>query len=90
MPIFAHKSQQRQLAVQIPYDIKPLNLMALHCWIGNQDGSIFVLDHDGNVLNQYRLPDGVKCIVADGAWVYAGCDNGCVYDLTGKLPRLAY
>ena len=61
-----------------------------HCLVGNQNGSVFVLDHEANVLNQFRLPDGVKCIVADDAWVYVGCDDGCVYDLTGKLPRLAY
>ncbi|RKZ62413.1 MAG: molybdenum metabolism regulator [Candidatus Parabeggiatoa sp. nov. 2] len=61
-----------------------------HCWVGNQNGSVFVLNHEADILNQYRLPDGVKCIVADNPWVYVGCDDGCVYDLTGKLPRLAY
>lgn len=40
--------------------------------------------------NQFRLPDGVKCIVADDGWLYAGCDDGKVYDLTGKIPRVAY
>ncbi len=60
------------------------------CLVGNQDGQIFVLSHDGKVLNQFRLPDGVKCIVADDGWLYAGCDNGKVYDLTGKIPRVAY
>jgi len=60
------------------------------CLVGNQNGSVFVLDHEANILNQYRLPDGVKCIVADDIWIYAGCDDGCVYDLTGKLPRLTY
>jgi len=60
------------------------------CWVGNQDGLIFALNLEGNVHNQYRLPDGVKCIVADESWLYAGCDNGCVYDLTGKVPRTAY
>lgn len=60
------------------------------CLVGNQDGKIFVLSHDGKVLNQFRLPDGVKCIVADDGWLYAGCDNGKVYDLTGKIPRVAY
>jgi predicted DNA-binding WGR domain protein len=60
------------------------------CWVGNQDGRIFVLDGNGQVLNQYRLPDGVKCIVADDDWIYAGCDNGNVYDLSGKVPRVAY
>jgi outer membrane protein assembly factor BamB len=60
------------------------------CWVGNQDGRIFALDHDGQVTMQFKLPDGVKCVVADGEWLYAGCDNGSVYDLTGKVPREAY
>ncbi len=61
-----------------------------HCWLGNQQGQVFKLDHQGQVLNQYQLPEGVKCIVADDVWIYVGCDDGNVYDLTGKLPRLAY
>ena len=32
----------------------------------------------------------MKCIVADDAWIYAGCDDGNVYDLSGKVPRVAY
>jgi predicted DNA-binding WGR domain protein/outer membrane protein assembly factor BamB len=60
------------------------------CWLGNEGGSIYSLDHDGRVLAQFRLPDGVKCIVADDEWLYAGCDDGKVYDLGGKVPRVAY
>ena len=60
------------------------------CWVGNQGGRVFKLNHDGEVVNQYQLPDGVKCIIADEDWIYVGCDNGNVYDLTGKVPRLAY
>lgn len=60
------------------------------CWVGNQAGQIFALNHAGQVINQFRLPDGVKCIVADEGWLYAGCDDGKVYDLTGKIPRVAY
>ncbi|WP_353259422.1 WGR domain-containing protein [Prochlorothrix hollandica] len=60
------------------------------CWMGNQGGQVFKLDHQGQVLNQYQLPEGVKCLVGDDRWIYAGCDDGNVYDLTGKLPRLAY
>ncbi|MGH7997917.1 MAG: WGR domain-containing protein, partial [Brasilonema sp.] len=61
-----------------------------HCWVGNQNGQVFKLNHQGEVLNQFQLPDGVKCIVADDVWIYVGCDDGNVYDLSGKLPRLAY
>jgi len=60
------------------------------CWLGNQRGQVYKLDHQGEVLNQYQLPEGVKCIVADDVWIYVGCDDGNVYDLSGKLPRLAY
>ncbi|MDZ8050027.1 MAG: WGR domain-containing protein [Aulosira sp. ZfuVER01] len=60
------------------------------CWVGNQDGQVFALNHQGQVINRFKLPDGVKCLVADDIWIYAGCDNGNVYDLTGKLPRIAY
>jgi outer membrane protein assembly factor BamB len=60
------------------------------CWVGNEGGRLFALDHEGKVLEQFRLPDGVKCIVSDDDWLYAGCDDGRVYDLGGKVPRVAY
>src|SRR5262249_15138203 len=60
------------------------------CWMGNEEGNIFALTHEGEVRVKYKLPEGVKCIVADDVWLYAGCDDGNVYDLTGKVPRVAY
>lgn len=63
---------------------------AKRCWVGNQAGEVFTLNHQGEVVNRFKLPDGVKCLVADDLWIYAGCDDGNVYDLTGKLPRLSY
>ncbi len=60
------------------------------CWVGNESGSIYSVDHDGRTLAQFRLNDGVKCIVADDRWLYAGCDDGRVYDLGGKVPHVAY
>ncbi|GAA2230787.1 MULTISPECIES: WGR domain-containing protein [Kitasatospora] len=61
-----------------------------HAWVGNQAGDVYTLTHDGEVTGRYGLPDGVKCIVADDYWIYAGCDDGRVYDLGGKVPRVAY
>lgn len=61
-----------------------------HCWVGNSNGNVYKLNHEGEVLQQFKLPDGVKSIVADQDWIYAGCDDGNVYDLTGKTARLAY
>lgn len=60
------------------------------CWVGNEAGRVFSLDHEGQVRREFKLPDGVKCIVSDGDWLYVGCDDGNVYDLTGKLPAVAY
>ncbi|MCB5907215.1 WGR domain-containing protein [Streptomyces pinistramenti] len=60
------------------------------CWVGNQNGDVHTLGHDGEVLARYQLPAGVKCLVADDFWIYAGCDDGTVYDLSSKLPFAAY
>lgn len=60
------------------------------CWVGNQRGDVYTVTHAGTVTGRFRLPDGVKCIVADDFWIYAGCDDGRVYDLSGKVPRSAY
>lgn len=59
-------------------------------WVGNEAGELYKLSHEGKVERKYKLPDGVKCIVADSEWLYAGCDDGNVYDLTGKAPYIAY
>ncbi|WP_327298249.1 MULTISPECIES: WGR domain-containing protein [unclassified Streptomyces] len=61
-----------------------------HCWVGNQRGDVYTLGHDGEVLARFSLPDGVKCLVADDFWIYAGCDDGKVYDLSSKVPFAAY
>lgn len=59
-------------------------------WVGNEGGRVFCLDADLQVRAKYKLPDGVKCIVADDGFLYAGCDDGNVYDLSGKAPTIAY
>ncbi|TDD85396.1 WGR domain-containing protein [Actinomadura rubrisoli] len=60
------------------------------CWVGNQNGDVYTVTLDGVITGNFRLPDGVKCLVADDFWIYAGCDDGRVYDLSGKVPRVAY
>lgn len=61
-----------------------------YCWLGNEKGRVLKIDNNGQILEQYQLPDAVKCIVTDDIWVYVGCDNGNVYDMTGKIPYIAY
>lgn len=60
------------------------------CWVGNQAGDVYTLSHGGEVQAHFRLPEGVKCLVADDFWIYAGCDDGTVYDLSSKVPFAAY
>ncbi|TSB31870.1 WGR domain-containing protein [Streptomyces benahoarensis] len=67
-----------------------IHVDADRCWVGNQNGDVHTLGHDGEVLARYQLPAGVKCLVADDFWIYAGCDDGSVYDLSSKLPFAAY
>ena len=59
-------------------------------WVGNENGDVYALTLEGMVEAHFKLPDGVKCIIEDGDFLYAGCDNGKVYDLNGKVPRVAY
>jgi predicted DNA-binding WGR domain protein len=67
-----------------------IHIDADRCWVGNQSGDVYSLGHEGQVLSRFQLPDGVKCLVADDFWIYAGCDDGSVYDLSGKIPHAAY
>ncbi|MHA0040552.1 WGR domain-containing protein [Deinococcus sp. PEB2-63] len=59
-------------------------------WVGNEAGQVHALSPDGEVQRSFTLPDGVKCLVRDDRWTFAGCDDGNVYDLSGKLPFVAY
>lgn len=59
-------------------------------WVGNDSGEVFALTLSGEVDRSFRLPDGVKCLVSDQFRTFAGCDDGNVYDLSGKLPFMAY
>ncbi len=60
------------------------------CWVGNQKGDVYALDHDGKVARRFKLPDGVMCLVRDEEWLYCGCNDGNVYALTRKVPFVAY
>jgi predicted DNA-binding WGR domain protein len=60
------------------------------CWIGNQSGDVFAVDHTGKVARRFKLPGGVMCLVRDEEWLYCGCNDGNVYDLSRKIPFVAY
>ena len=60
------------------------------CWVGDDDGNITAVDHQGHVVRRMKLPDCVMCLVRDDQWLYCGCDDGNVYDLSGEQPFVAY
>lgn len=59
-------------------------------WAANDKGEIFVLEKDGTQTRSYKLPKATDCLIADEVWKYAGCNDGKVYDLTGRVPRAMY
>lgn len=58
------------------------------CYAGDETGSVSKVKLDGTLDTQYRLPAGVKCMVGDNGFLFAGCNNGSLYDLTAGAPRL--
>ena len=59
-------------------------------WAANDRGEVFVLDKDGTQSRAFKLPKATDCLIADEVWKYAGCNDGKVYDLTGRVPRSMY
>ncbi|MCA9690824.1 MAG: hypothetical protein KC636_14550, partial [Myxococcales bacterium] len=60
------------------------------CWVGQEAGFVYALTHDGKISRHYKLPQGVMCMVMDERWLYAGCNDGNVYDLRSERPYVAY
>lgn len=60
------------------------------CWVSNEAGRVTLLDTAGHPRREFKLPDAAKCIIADEDWIYVGCDDGNIYDLTGSRPVVAY
>lgn len=63
---------------------------AEQAWVGDSDGQITALDHQGEVVRRMKVPDGVMSLVRDAQWLYCGCEDGKVYDLSREQPFEAY
>jgi outer membrane protein assembly factor BamB len=60
------------------------------CWLCLRDGRIVVLNHQGDLIQQYPLPKDSRCLAVLEETPYAACQNGNLYELTGKLPQAVY
>lgn len=62
-----------------------------HVWTGNDIGECYKLEKkSGKLVSSWKLPGECVAVVSDDAWKYAGCNDGCIYDLTGDVARVAY
>ena len=59
-------------------------------WVSNDAANVYALGRDGALVKEMKLPEGSASIIADEAWKYAGCEDGRVYDITGRVPRAMY
>lgn len=61
------------------------------CWTCNRDGQVLALNFSGEPIQAYTLPNTTRCFVTNledataAPWV--SCDDGFLYDLTGKVPQ---
>ncbi len=59
-------------------------------WMGNRDGLIHVLNHQGEQINQFQLPKLCRGLGDRHQEVLAICDDGQVYEFSDKLPQPLY
>ena len=49
------------------------------CMVGNESGLITTLSHDAEVMQQFRLPEGVKCRTRTGAVLFGWQERATLY-----------
>ncbi len=64
------------------------------CWLSNQSGWIFVVNHQGELIQQFTLKHPTRFVVAGFAeqddTPLVSCEDGFLYELTGKIPQSVY
>jgi predicted DNA-binding WGR domain protein/outer membrane protein assembly factor BamB len=71
-------------------EAKALYADSAGCWVANEAGQVFELDHQGAVKHHFQLPDEVGCLLGEGGRILACCQDGCLYDLSSKVPAVCY
>lgn len=93
-PVASQKAAHKPAPVRWRFDTKEpafgVCVNARGCWVSNEAGRVTLLALSGQPLKTFELPDAAKCIIADEDWIYVGCDDGNIYDLTGSRPVVAY
>lgn len=93
-PVASQKAARKRAPVRWQFDTRErafgVCVNARGCWVSNEAGRVTLLGSSGLPLKTFQLPDAAKCIIADDDWIYVGCDDGNIYDLTGSRPVVAY
>jgi hypothetical protein len=60
------------------------------CFTCNRDGWIIGINHQGEMIQQYRLSQSTRCLGSHAETIYVACDDGQIYEFTGKVPEGVY
>lgn len=65
--------------------------ITVHChdyiWTGDESGTVCSVNKDGESEQTFKLPVGLKALCSDGNYLYAGCNDGSIWDLCSqKIP----
>lgn len=95
IPLPVPPQQQWQYQVPNPHGSWTIPILDLWvddqgCWLCLRDGRIVVLNHQGALIQQYQLPKDSHCLALLDETPYVACQDGNLYELTGKLPQAVY
>ena len=64
------------------------------CCTSNRNGWILGFDHEGEMIQQYKLPTASRCLTEgwqeEAEGFLASCEDGQIYEITGKIPQPIY
>ncbi|MFM7382349.1 MAG: hypothetical protein ACKO1W_04755 [Microcystaceae cyanobacterium] len=64
------------------------------CWLSNQSGWIIVVNHQGELIQQFKLKHPTRFLTEgfteQDDTPIVSCEDGFLYELTGKVPQSIY
>lgn len=59
-------------------------------WTSNRDGWVLGFNHQGELVQQYKLPASTRFLTDGEESPLVSCEDGQIYELTGKVPEPIY